>query len=75
MRIRKILTGFVISTIIIACLVALTDGIVRAQGSASDSDILRKLDDILNTQKAIQDDIAAIKEELAVVKIRVTQNQ
>ena len=75
MRIRKILTGLVTSVIVITCLIALTDITTRAQAASSDSDISKKLDDIINGQKTIQADIAAIKQELAVIKIRVTQNQ
>ena len=65
--------GFVVSAAVVASLLALTGKPVRAQ--SSDTDTSRKLDDIMKGQKAIQDDIAAIKQELVVIKIRVTQNQ
>lgn len=39
------------------------------------SDISSKLDQILSNQKTIFDEIAQIKEELNIVKIRVTQQQ
>ena len=65
--------GFVVSAAVVASLLALTGNPVRAQ--SSDTDTSRKLDDIMKGQKAIQDDIAAIKQELVVIKIRVTQNQ
>ena len=72
---KRILIGFVVSAAVAASLLALTGGSARAQGASSDTDMSRKLDEIMKGQKAIQDDIAAIKQELAVIKVRVTQNQ
>jgi hypothetical protein len=46
-----------------------------AQGPGTDAAIGKKLDDILNGQRAIMQGIADLKEELRIVKIRVTQQQ
>ena len=51
-------------------------GTVNAQDETSaQNDISGKLDQILSNQKAIMDQIASLKQELNVVKIRVTQQQ
>ena len=42
------------------------------QSAVSDSE---KLDAILQGQKAISEDLASIKEDLRIIKIRVTQSQ
>ena len=48
----------------------------QAQSASTDmSDVTSKLDHILNNQRAIMDQIASMKEELRVIKIRVTQAQ
>ena len=46
-----------------------------AEGESADPEISKKLDDILANQQAILGELAAIKEELNIVKIRVTQQQ
>lgn len=48
--------------------------IARAQDQGVDqSAILSKLDQVLANQKNIMDQMASIKNELAIIKIRVTQ--
>jgi len=49
-----------------------------AQGSASqggDAALAEKLEEVLANQRQIMADLAGIKEELDIVKIRVTQSQ
>jgi len=46
-----------------------------AEDGATDSEISKKLDDILSNQQTILSELASIKEELRTVKIRVTQQQ
>ena len=75
MKFKKIIIGLVISFMVISVLLAITDRAIHAQGPNSDSEFSKKLDDILKNQKEILQGIAAIKEELGVIKIRVTQNQ
>lgn len=73
MGIKKIIMGLLISLIVISVLLAAADRKIQAQGAASDSEIAKKLDDILKNQKAILEGIALIKEELNMIKIRVTK--
>ena len=49
----------------------------QSQGGASVdmSGVLSKLDQVLNNQRAIMDQIAALREEMRIIKIRVTQAQ
>lgn len=75
MRIGKILIGLIVAITVISTLLLLTDKITWAQETGSDSDISKKLDEISDAQKTILREIEAIKEELRVIKIRITQNQ
>lgn len=69
----------VIVIVVLALFVTLPlflSGTVNAQDETSvQGDISGKLDQILSNQKAIMDQIASVKQELSVVKIRVTQQQ
>jgi hypothetical protein len=71
----RILTGVIICLLIIASGFIFAGKIGHAQSSDSDTDMSRKLDDILNNQKAIIEGIELLKSELDIVKIRVTQQQ
>ena len=74
---RKVFLGVLIVFVAVAILFAITGGIIRAQSEneTGDPDTIKKLDDILKGQKDILDGIASIKEELGVIKIRITQQQ
>jgi hypothetical protein len=61
-------------TIFAVALLTVSSSLTAAQSSADDA-ISKKLEEILNIQKEMQDDIAAMKEEIKIIKIRVTQNQ
>jgi len=49
--------------------------LLHAQTDSADSQIVKKLDEILANQKTFTQDIAFIKEELRIIKIRITQQQ
>jgi hypothetical protein len=60
----------------IACGLILTYGPLHAQSSApSEGDIMAKLDEISKDQKEMMAAINSIREELQIIKIRITQNQ
>jgi len=71
---KKILIGVVILSVA-ALLFSMTGRMISAQAGASDDMVSSKLDGIIKTQKAIAADIEAIRQDLAVIKIRVTQSQ
>ncbi|MBI5144395.1 MAG: hypothetical protein HZA30_04945 [Candidatus Omnitrophica bacterium] len=73
MKIKKIIMGLFISLIVISVLFAITDRKIQAQAAVSDSEVSKKLDDILKNQKKILEELASIKAELNVIKIRVTR--
>ena len=76
MSIRRILLGIGACLIVIVALVAMTNVVIHAEGQgADDPSVLAKLDEVLSGQKAIMADIAAMKEELRIIKIRITQQQ
>ncbi|MFA6321051.1 MAG: hypothetical protein WCY36_04250 [Candidatus Omnitrophota bacterium] len=47
----------------------------NANAQDDSSEVSSKLDQIINNQKAIMEQISSMKQELSVVKIRVTQQQ
>jgi len=76
MPIKKMVLGAAIAIIAIAGLLTVTGAVTHAQGqSTSDYALLGKLDEILKGQKEIMEDLALMREELRVIKIRVTQQQ
>jgi hypothetical protein len=46
-----------------------------AEALSANADIIKKLDEISSGQQKILEEIAAMKEELNIIKIRVTQIQ
>jgi len=73
--VKKISLGLAISLIALLLLLSLAGKATWAQARASDDAVLRKLDDIIRAQKALAADMDAIKQDLSIIKIRVTQNQ
>lgn len=71
---KNIAIGLIILSVIAGALIVST-GSLRAQNAAGDSDISKKLDEILSNQKAMMDDMSRMKQEMAIIKIRVTQIQ
>ena len=72
---RKILTGAAVFIAGIACGLIFTYGPLHAQGSISESDIMAKLNEISKSQAEVASAINAIKADIQIVKIRVTQSQ
>ncbi|MBI4974662.1 MAG: hypothetical protein HZC19_02495 [Candidatus Omnitrophica bacterium] len=63
MKIKKIIMGLFISLIVISVLFAITDRRIQAQAAVSDSEVSKKLDDILKNQKKMLEELASIKAE------------
>ncbi|MDD5173941.1 MAG: hypothetical protein WC482_03070 [Candidatus Omnitrophota bacterium] len=72
---RKILTGAAIFIAGISCGLILTYGSLHAQGSSGDGDIAAKLNEISKNQENIIAAINSMKDDLRIIKIRVTQSQ
>lgn len=67
-----------VAAIIGIVLFSMNDRPISAQGSApqgGDAALAEKLEEVLANQRQIMADLAGIKEELDIVKIRVTQSQ
>ncbi|MFA6078220.1 MAG: hypothetical protein WC779_00520 [Candidatus Omnitrophota bacterium] len=75
MKIKRMFTALVIALAVIGVLLAATNRTIQAQSGAPDPEIMTKLDEISVTQNKILAEIEAIKEEVRIVKIRVTQTQ
>ena len=72
MKLKDLCTAVVVLAAAAFIVQALMGAMVSAE---DDSMVLSKLDKILKSQDSISKDLAAIKSELNIVKIRVTQAQ
>ena len=73
---KKNVFTVLILIVIAAALLTVTGRPTQAQGSgAADPALIAKLDEILNNQKLIMAELSSLKDELNIVKIRVTQVQ
>lgn len=75
MNIKNFSIALAAAVAVAVSLLAFNIGPSAAEDRAGYSDIMRKLDEIIAEQKSMREELAAIKEELNIVKIRVTQNQ
>ena len=69
----KIAIGVVLTLIALSGLLMFADRAAQAEGVNPDSAVSNKLDHVLENQKAILKELASIKEELNIIKIRVTR--
>ena len=72
---KKILTIAVIFFVGVACGLILSYDTLRAQGSSNDSDVMGRLNDITRNQADMMTAINSIKEDVQIIKVRVTQPQ
>lgn len=72
---RRILSAAGLFIAGLACGLVFTYGPIHAQSSVSENDIMSKLDEISKGQKGISDSISSMKEDIQVIRIRVTQMQ
>ncbi len=75
MKIKRMFTALIISLAVLGVLLAATNRTIQAQSGATDPEIIKRLDEISATQNKILAEIAAVKEEVRIVKVRVTQSQ
>lgn len=76
MKTRKMFTFLIIALVVMSILFVFMARSVKAQGEeVLSQEISKKLDDVINSQKQIMDAIDSMKAELAVIKIRITQQQ
>lgn len=76
MKIKRALFSISASIVVVAVLLGGALCVIHAQSSRpSDSVVLAKLDAVLNAQASIMAELAAIKEDLRIIKIRITQSQ
>ncbi|MDD5136708.1 MAG: hypothetical protein PHX20_07350 [Candidatus Omnitrophica bacterium] len=76
MEFKRVLVGIVLVLLMAAPPLFFTKT-TQAENDSNDQSgvIIGKLNQVLDNQKAIAADIASMKQELSVVKIRVTQSQ
>ena len=75
MKIKRAVFAVSASIVIAAVLAGGAFCVIDAETKSSDTAVLAKLDAMLDAQKTITDDLAAIKEDLRIIKIRITQAQ
>ena len=71
----RILSGVIIFIAGALCGMILTYGPLHAQGAISEGDIMAKLNKISKGQEDMMAALNSMKEELQIIKIRITQNQ
>ena len=72
---RKILAGAAVFIAGITCGLMLTYGPLHAQESTGEGDVMGKLNEISKSQKEVMAVINSMKEDMQIIKIRVTQSQ
>lgn len=72
---KKIALGCIISLVAAALFLVMPQVSSQARDDSGGSDIAKQLEEIVKVQKEIQADLAVIKEELHIIKIRITQIQ
>lgn len=72
---KNILTGAVIFFVGFAAGLILTHGSLRAEDSSSNSNVLGKLNEVIISQQNILAALNSLKEDIQVIKVRVTQIQ
>jgi len=72
---RKILAGAALFIVGIVCGLILTYGPLHAQGSTSEGDIMARLNEISRGQAEVVAAVNSMKEDIKIIKIRVTQIQ
>ena len=73
---KKILVGVIIGIMVVGGTLLVSGRTIKAADEyMGGADFGKKLDEILKTEKKILDTVTALKEELNIVKIRVTQQQ
>lgn len=65
---------FVFAIVVIASILVV-GGKLSSVSAADDAGVLSKLEEVVKGQNAILEDLKAIKSELAIIKIRITQQQ
>ena len=72
---KRIIMAVVIFCAGVAVGLILTHGPIYAQNSGGDPDTISRLNDIIKSQQELMTAINSIKEDLQIIKIRVTQMQ
>lgn len=72
---KKFLIGGIIFFIGFACCLILTHGLLQAQSSVNEGNIMEKLNDIAKGQEELAAVVNSMKEDIAIIKIRITQMQ
>jgi septal ring factor EnvC (AmiA/AmiB activator) len=75
MNFKKMAAALAVALILGAGIVAVERTSMVRAADGDISAVSQKLDQVLNNQKGIMDAIASVKEELNVIKIRITQTQ
>ena len=75
MKSRKILIGITAASFLMMASMFINSKISAEDQGLDQGAIMAKLDQVLNNQKVIMDQISSMKQELNIVKIRITQTQ
>lgn len=64
-----------VTAALVSGIILFTDKVIMGADSGSDSVISAKLDEVLSNQKTIMSQMESLKQELSIIKIRITQQQ
>ena len=74
MKFKKVLIGAILALALVSLPFVITKA-THAQSQSNVDEMSAKLDKVLNNQKEILQGIAELKNEIYIIKIRVTQQQ
>ena len=72
---KRILAGVMIFIVGVICGLIFTYGSIHAQGSINENDIMSKLNEISGSQAETAAALNSIKEDIRMIKLRITQMQ
>ena len=72
---NKILASGIIFVAGVACGLVLTYGTLHAQNSTGEGDVMAKLNEIAKGQEEVVAMVNSMKEDIQVIRVRVTQMQ
>ena len=75
MNFKKMAAALAVALILGAGIIALERTAMVRAADGDSSAVSQKLDQVLTNQKSIMDALASMKEELNIIKIRITQKQ
>ena len=75
MKMSRVVTAGIVILMVTAAVLIFSNKLIKADTNSDIGSVSAKIDEVLNNQKSIMQDLASIKQEINIIKIRVTQQQ